>query len=318
MKKPTIKYIVWVIVSFVLVFILAFLCLFSILNLLYKFNIISAEILFIVSLVISAVIALVVILYVLNNHKLKLSKFRLFLSENLFGVILFAFILVFISVSIQPQIILEKEELKDFISLQWVIFGLSVTVFFVWEVIVSRLIKEEKPKKAEDTNFLAEIKFINEKKQYRENISKKYFLVFYLILNAVVLLFATSYIYIQTTETALFNQSLIISSFYICTNTFLQLLLDIIMPILSEKKEAFSDVSVTERDIDLFNKGTELFSKYSKIIEEIDKLPDLSDDIKQKIKKSFALVFYNYLDHKSCGNNSSEGAVEKDNKGKKQ
>lgn len=317
MIKPIIKQIAWVIILFLLVFIAVFLFLFSILNSFYNFNIISVDILFVVSLAASTVISLAVVLYVLNNQKLKLTKFRLFLSEKFFGMILFCFVLMFISISIKPEIVWKKEELKEFISIQWAIFGLSVTIFLVWEVIFSRLLKEQKPKKTKGINLLEEIKYINEKKQYRDNISQKYFLVFYFILNVLILLPATSSAYIPTIDVTLFDQSLIVGSFYICTNTFLQLLLDIIMPILLEKKEAFSDVAVTKFDIDIYNKGAKLLLEYSKMTEQIDKLSDLDEDKKKEIKNILAAVLYKELNPKTNESDSPDSETEKNGIGEK-
>lgn len=286
--KPTIKLIALIVVLFVIVFFVAFLFLFSFLNLFYTFNIISAKILFIISLGVSSLIALAAILYVLYGRKFKISKFRIFLSENFPGIMLFFFVLMFISISVRPEIIWDRQGLKDFISLQWTIFGLSVTIFLVWEVVLSRMIKDQKPKKIGEPNLLSEIQFINEKREYRENISQKYFLVFYLILNLFILLPATSYAYMPTIEISLFSQSLIITSFYICTNTLLQLLLDIIMLIFRAKKEAFSDNRITNQDIDKFNKTTDLLYKYADAIAKIDELPDLDNKKRQELKDNLA------------------------------
>ncbi len=286
MVKPTIKLIALGMALFALIFIGAFFFLFSIFNLLYTLNIISVEILLIGSLVVAAIIALIVVLCVMNSRKSKLSKFRLFISEKFFGIILFFLVLMFISVSVQPEIVWEKEDLKDFISLQWTIFSLSVTVFFVWEVIFSRLIKEQKPKKIEDTGLFSEIQFIVEKKNYRENISQKYFLIFCLLLNTIVLASATAYTFIFTIKNSLFSQSLIFTSFYLCINTMLQLLLDVITPMFRAKKEAFSDNKITCQEINKFNKTTDLLFEYGEAIKKIDELPDLNDKKRQELKNN--------------------------------
>ena len=89
------------------------------------------------------------------------------------------------------------------------------------------------------------------------------------------------------------------------------------MPILLEKKEAFSDVAVTKFDIDIYNKGAKLLLEYSKMTEQIDKLSDLDEDKKKEIKNILAAVLYKELNPKTNESDSPDSETEKNGIGEK-
>lgn len=280
--KNKIKLTVLLGLLYLFIFFLSFLFFFSIANLLYNFQIIIADLIGYIVLIASAVVSTLVFWVLIKiSKRQKISKLKNNISEIFPAFLLFLLIICLIFVSIQSEISWSKEELKDLVSLQWTIFSLSITVYIVWEVLFSRILKDTKPKRKIEEGVLSDLQYIQEKKVYRENIAQKFFVLIFLVLNIFVLLLATTVAYFPTYEVSVFGQALVVSSFYICTNTFIQMLLDIIMPIFSAKKEAFKDVQVTDADISKFNKTTELLLKLSEALEKIDKIPEL-DDIKRK------------------------------------
>lgn len=101
-------------------------------------------------LTISIVISFVgTTLIVCRTKRIRETKLSCWLGKNypklLLGYILFVLALA----SVKNQLVWTTDMVYDVLSLQWTIFGLSLTIFLVWNVIMVEFLKNKQPKESD-------------------------------------------------------------------------------------------------------------------------------------------------------------------------
>lgn len=221
---------------------LLFICIFNfvVLDVLYRFSYLTITQMMLIFIIISFCeeIALIIFVNIALSGKTYIENFDK-LIKNLPRVITLYIILVIFFVSIKKELIWNYDELKDIINIQWTIFGISIAVFLFWHVFVSKHWETTKDLESADNN---DNKLINKKKHYEKREDYSIDLSTCLIsgvllsINLVVILIATLGVYFIWRENTIVLQTLIIFSFYMCTNTICSLLQDVILPLFNQKK----------------------------------------------------------------------------------
>ena len=200
--------------------------------------------------VLSCLILVYIIVWVNSSKKTKLDNW---LSLNCPKLLLYHIISSITFISIKSEIIWSFEEMKDTVSLEWTIFGLSVTIFLVWNVVILQYLKDKKPKKINDAGLLQKRRFIKDKTDFYHRASVTFNTITLLTINLFVLIVTTAIVYIIKDTISLWNQNIVIFCFYFCTNTIIQLFLDIVQPLNEDKKSILKDTKVSNDEIKIQN-----------------------------------------------------------------
>ncbi len=272
-----------------LVVLIAFLCVFlfffAFFNMLANFDLLLFSTGFLIAVLIGGIASFFFLAFYVVSFKMKKStKFGNRLSLYYPKIILFYIILIIIFISIRSEIIWSYEGLKDTVYLEWTIFGISVTIFLVWHVLILKYLKDIQPKNTNTTVLLRRREYISKKGEFYQTVSVMFNTVTMLLINLFVLLFSTAWAFISKEEVTLFGQNAVIISFYFCTNTMVSLLIDIIIPLIKEKKIMLKETKVSDRDIDEVNSLGEQIEKAMIVLKEIDDITVLDEIQKAALK----------------------------------
>lgn len=200
---------------------------------------------------ISAVVAFVgAVLIVRSTKHFKETKLSFWLGKN-FSKLLMAYILVVLTTgSINSQPIWSVDMVSEVLSLQWTIFGLSLTIFLVWNVIMVEFLKAKQPKVSDSSSLYQKYTLALEKKTYTQEIDTTFNSVVLLTINLFLLLLSSVMIYISMKPESIITQNILLCSFFFTTNSIISLFIDILAPLKKDKEEMLKNNSVTISDID--------------------------------------------------------------------
>ena len=211
--------------------------------------------------------AIMTVLTVRSTKRFGETKFSFWFSKNYPKLLTSYFLLILALISIKSEPVWDTEAVFDILSVQWTIFGLSLTVFLVWDVIIVEFLKKRQPSADDSADLLQKYKTIIEKKSYSQEVETTFLSVTMLTVNLFLLLLSTSQIYIAAMPDTLFTQTMLRCSFFFTTNSIACLFLDILKPLKKEKTEMLKSNNVTKEDVD--NAQAALFSQA--IIDGIEK-----------------------------------------------
>lgn len=143
-----------------------------------------------------------------------------------------------------------EEIVYDILSLQWTILGLSLTIFFVWSVIIVDFLRKRQPREDDTNSFYKKYKFVLEKNYFSQEIEATFSTMLLLTINLLLLLICTSFVYISTNPDTVFTQNLLRCCFYFTTNSILGLFIDVLRPLKKEKNDLLKNNNVTKADIE--------------------------------------------------------------------
>lgn len=168
----------------------------------------------------------------------------------------------------------DAEEVANILSVQWTIFGLAITIFLVWNVIIVEYIRNMQPKTDCATDLLQNYITILEKQSFSQEVETTFFSVTVLAIDLCLLIFSTHLIHIAAQSDKLFTQNLLCFSFYFTTNSIVALFFDILKPLKKEKSKLLKDNNVSKSEID--NAQAALFAQI--IIEMHEVIMSLDPD----------------------------------------
>lgn len=202
-------------------------------------------------LTISIVISFVgTTLIVCRTKRIRETKLSFWLGKNypklLLGYILFVLALA----SVKNQLVWTTDMVYDVLSLQWTIFGLSLTIFLVWNVIMVEFLKNKQPKESDSSSVFSKYIVAIEKKTYSQEIETTFSTAILLTINLLLLLLSTSLIYISAKPDSIITQNILLCSFFFTTNSIVCLFMDILKPLNKDKAEMLRNNNVTKEDID--------------------------------------------------------------------
>ena len=184
----------------------------------------------------------------------------------------------------KSEVIWSFEEMKDAVSLEWTIFGLSVTIFLVWNVLILQYLKDKRPKKTNDAGLLQKRRFIKDKADFYHRASVTFNTVTLLTINLFVLIITTAIVYIIKDDISLWNQNIVIFCFYFGTNTIIQLFLDILQPLNEDKKYILKETRVSNDEIKIQNEIDDQISEIITTWNTLEKVESIDEEQKKLIK----------------------------------
>ena len=189
-------------------------------------------------------------LMVRGTKRFRETRLSFWLEKNGPKLLLGYFLTVFALGSIKNELIWDANMASDMLSLQWSIFGLSLTIFLVWNVIIVEFLKNKQPKEPDPSELFQKYKLALEKRSFSQEIETTFFSVVLLTINLFLLILSTSLIYISANAESIITQNILHCSFFFTTNSIACLFLDILKPLKKDKADMLKNNNVTKEDLD--------------------------------------------------------------------
>ncbi len=236
------------------------------------------------------------ILFAVDLNKQKTTKISFWMRKHYPKMTIAYIIVVLLLSSITDKIIWKTEEIKDVINIEWTMLGLSISIFLVWEIVLNYL-KKSQPTIDNNADFEKRYRFLQDKQSFSQKIDLYSSTILLLVINLILLLFATALVYVSHIPENLITQNLIICTFFFSTNTLLRLFLDILMPYIKEKKQLKEDNAVTKEELDAAEGKAILQTIVDTGIQTINEMDNIPEERKAELKiKYLNLLKSGFLD----------------------
>jgi hypothetical protein len=192
----------------------------------------------------------IAVLMVKKTKQFRETRFSFWLGKNSPKLLLSYFLTIFALVSIKSEPTWDASTVYDMLSLQWTIFGLSLTIFLVWNVIIVEFLKNMQPKEPDSSDLFQKYKLVLEKKSFSQEIETTFSTIVLLTINLFLLLLSTSLIYISAKYESIITQNILRFTFFFTTNSILCLFFDLLKPLKKDRAEMLKHNHVTKEDID--------------------------------------------------------------------
>ena len=274
-----------ILIILIISFVLTFMFVFFLLNFLGELGILDSKTVMPFSVGISVLIATMIsTVSLISIRSEKKTRWKNFWAMNYPNFILLYIVLLLCVISLKTEIILTLDELKETISLGWMIFSISITIFLVWNVVILQLLQNERPNYSKDYSPLQTIIYIQRKGIYHEKVAITFITVHLLTINLFTLLCTSVLVYFSVHAVTLFTQTLVNTTFYLCANTLVSLFLDILRPIKKEKMSMLETSKITETDLKLQNDFSRYLDSTLNALKAIKELPTLSEKEKNELQ----------------------------------
>lgn len=240
------------------------------------------------SIIVGVVVALVsVVICVIKTRTLREGKIGFWLSKNYPKLFVGYIILVLALTSITKEAIWTADEINDVLTIEWTIFGLSLTVFLVWNVLIVEYLKKRKPERPEKPDFVQELALIMDKRSYNQEVESTFTHMVYLTINLFMLLFSSSFVYFSHLPNEVLTQNFVRCTFFFSTNTIAVLFMDILKPLKSDKKALMEESQITKSQLDNAQAKAIIQIYLETTIKRIKETECLSDEEKEKLIEQF-------------------------------
>ena len=224
---------------FAIALLTSFFLVFSLLNIFHEFEIVSGKTLLCISGVVSIIFAIICVISIIILFKSeKKTKLGHWLNINGSKLFLAYILLIVFFYSIKAEVFLTIEDMKELISLEWVILGTSITVFLIWHVITIEYLEKKLPVKPQSVIPTKKILYIQKKEAFYSDATMLLNNANLLFINLIGLIIATAYVYVTSRTANLFSQTLVTAVLLLCTNTVIGLVADI-FKLFNERKLCF-------------------------------------------------------------------------------
>ena len=294
---------------YALIFIILFVMLLGLFCCLSEFNVLNIKIGWLIALGTSAVLSLLafVVNAILQKKLSARYEFRLKIFFQKYGTIMIvaAAFIMFALIAFQRELVVDFEGAKSLLTIEWVIFGLSITIFLFWNVGIIKYLEKQKPKSDSNQEDIEKnIDRILEKSNFNNNVNYKFIAVVFLIVNLFVLLLSTTIVYLPPIKFDVLGQNILIFTFFVTTNTISSLLLDIVKMVWTEKKELQKSTQVSKEEISEAVDILHIIEIIKNGFDKIDKDKRLSNEQKKSQKKEIIKYVFSILPQDD--NNSSD------------
>ena len=278
--KKTILY-AWSSIAFAMSF---FSILYGILNLLYKLGVLTSnDFILPISLPLSLIAGIVLTVLIIKND------FALFwLGKNGITINLALILAGMFLASFQTEVILPKNQLKELITVEWMIFAIAITIFVLLVSRFKGLVDSAKPKK-EEQNIYKRLVELDKKLIIHVNISAMFAMILLLFINVISLVFSTAFIYLITDEFTILSQNIVLFSFFSSVSVILNLFIEIIRPLYETKKKREKDLIVSKEDIQVYGTSAraidDILKEYKEIENKLEHKNNLSLEEIELIRK---------------------------------
>ena len=278
-------------VSLIFLFLFCFFVVFAILVKFYEGGMIKAGALLAGATLLSFLIAVGIYVYSdKQDKKISKSKFDIWIHNNKSSLLLYTFFLGICVLATRTEISWTYEKAKEALSIEWTILGLAIALFVVWNTIIPKFLENKKPDRKMVSSIDKAI-LIEQKYDFYQMVSSSFGSVSLLSLNIFFLLFTTYYIYIFFYNITLWGQNITIISFFLCTNSFVDMFLGIFPPLMQSKKELLQYANVTQEDLKFVETVAQQLEETSAFFATIDSLESIGEAEKEKIKLEAAKKF---------------------------
>ena len=133
-------------ISLIMVNILTFVFVNTIIICLQKFISLNSTITFLILMGTCVIASIIFIISkIVKSHRKKRTKLSFWFTNNFPKLLLYYTILLFLFLSISNTPIWDINEVHEVLSIEWTIFGLSIAIFLVWDVIYINYLKKKQP-----------------------------------------------------------------------------------------------------------------------------------------------------------------------------
>lgn len=271
--------------TFLFDFLGAFILMFAFINIFYNFELVSVNVLLYAPLIIAGIfwiVSLIVEIYLMKSEKK--TKIGHWISTNRAKLTLAYILLLLFFLSIKSEVFLTINDLKELLSLEWVILGISITAFLIWNVVTIEYLQKKKPQKPQSPLPTKIWFYLQEKETFYSNATSLLSNVYLLFINLIIICIATVNIYVTSRTATILSESIVILGLYLSTNTIIGLILDILKPFNEKKKAILEETKTTNADVELQNSIDKDSQELLIAIEAIDKLQSIDDQEKCKLK----------------------------------
>lgn len=281
---------------------------FSLTNIFYEFELISADVVLYTSLITAGIFAIVCLIIVIALTKAeRKTKIGHWLSINGAKLTLAHILLLLFFFSVKPEVFLTVTDMKELLSLEWVILGISITAFLIWNVVTIEYLQKKKPQKPQSPLPTQTWLYLQEKENFYSDATSLLSNVYLLLINLSVICIATGTLYVTSRAATLFSQSIVILGLYLSTNTIIGLILDILKPFNEKKKAILEETKTTNEDVELQNSINTDTENLLIVIEAIDKLPTMDDEEKTKVKSELLRGYISKYDNEPSNQQLNAG-----------
>ena len=294
-----------ILASFISIFlaslIFSFFLLFSIGSVLNDFEIITAKTTFFSSIGLSVLVSvLIVVLIIVDTNSKKTNKFGFWIGQHGSKLVLSYVLLLLFSQSIRKEILWTAQEIADVLSIIWTIFGLSIAIFLVWNVLIVGYLKSKQPVEKKDSSLIEHYYYLINRNMFVQDAKALFNTVVFLVINLFVILMATASIYLSKSPESLLTQNITICAFYFSTNTLVFLFLDILKPLQKDRKELIDQNQISSKEIEMAEIGARLQINVETFIKLVNDNSSLNDEQ----KKELITLFFDMV--KGCLKNDKE------------
>lgn len=290
--KTYLKLSLFIIFFFIISSLITGVFFFSITYKLYEFKLLSFVHCLILGGSLALLVSVLIVIYTIADARSnRTNKLILFIKNN-FAKLLLGYVLISITIaSIRDTALWSIEEIEQVLSVEWMIFGLSITIFLVWDVLIVKYLKGKQSNKQENESFKDHYATLLNKQLIYNETQSTFNVVIVLTINLFILIIATLSVYVVKKPESLFTQNMTIGAFYFSTNSLIGLFLDILKPLREEKRKILEENKVSATDVNvahfLANVQT-IIETYSALI---NSNPSLSDQEKADMIRDFNSKF---------------------------
>jgi len=285
-SKTIIKIISLFSLGFLLELILCFSTSFSFYFMIKQFVNVN-DIFLLILLIISLIILISIFIYeIVKFKKNTTTKFDIWLIKYQVKLIIILVLLDASFISIRNELYLSIDDLKDLVTLEWTIFGITIAIFLVWFAILPSYFKKKLPIEKEMGSLIDMKIFFEDKKGF---LGKSTCLDNLILINIdlTLILINSISLYVQK-SISITSQNLIVFGFFIVTNSLLCLFYDITSIFYEEKKQI--KININNSELIINKKIDSLLKMRSVMIKQIQDM-QISDEEKNKRIKEIDNIF---------------------------
>lgn len=276
---------------FLITFVASFFLSFSVLRWIQTFAEIPPTVFFWIAVGISVMLSIINVAF--SNRKARsigINRISFWENKNQAKLILGYILIILFFATVTNTETWTSSEKKDFLSLQWTIFGLSIAMFVVWIVLVDKNFQKSKPTIADPKamDYEEKYKYFEKRLEYYKNIDESFTTEVLLTINLFLLLLSSSTVYFSNKLGIDFSQYFLCGSFYFTTNTIITIFFGILTPFHKEHAAMKEDAQVTIKELASAQIGYYTQSLINETIENIENFPNLSDITKKTFIISYA------------------------------
>jgi hypothetical protein len=209
------------------------------------------------------------------------------------------FLVFFILLSLSSQVSYSLEQMRELLSLEWSIFGLSITLLLVWQVLINNHLRKALLSPKRELNNFERCSYIKYKTLFHDYTNFKYSPLILLSVNILLLIFSSLLLYPRSNELTLLAHNVTMICLSISLFSFFLLSVDLIRFVHYERKEILSQVEVSKEELDFRDRIQEREKKVTSIISEIDELDALTQEQKDSIKQNLMESIFNSENEKN-------------------